>query len=185
VIKVNLAPPERRRGVRGFELRLPTLNLGVLVVAVYAVAVVAIAIYGVALWRQESRLAAELARDQTELATLKAQLGEYTKIKAQALEMQKRVQTIQELTKAQGRPILVMDAFLDAVPPDLWVTTLDERGGLLRVSGTAFSTTAVADLMSNLRRTGKFLDVDIAVAKQDLSKSPPPVTFEVTCRFEG
>jgi hypothetical protein len=39
--------------------------------------------------------------------------------------------------------------------------------------------------MSNLRRGGKFLDVDITVAKQDVSKSPSPVTFEVTCRFGG
>jgi hypothetical protein len=37
--------------------------------------------------------------------------------------------------------------------------------------------------MANLRQAGKFKEVDIVVAKQDLSKSPSPVTFEVTCHF--
>jgi Tfp pilus assembly protein PilN len=187
VIRVNLAPPERRVGVGGFELSLPQikLNLGLAVAVVYTVVALGVAVYVVALWRAESRLSAQIVRDQQELATLRVQLAPYIKVKEQAAEMQRRVQTIEELTKNQGRPILILDAFLDAVPPDLWITALEERGAALKVAGAAFSTTAVADLMFNLRRAGKFLDVDITVARQDVSKSPSPVTFEVTCRFGG
>jgi Tfp pilus assembly protein PilN len=187
VIRINLAPPERRVGVGGFEWSLPQLklNLGLAVVVVYAVVALGLAVYIVALWRAESRLSAQIVRDQQELATLKVQLAPFTRVKEQAAEMQRRVQTIEQLTKNQGRPILILDAFLDAVPPDLWITSLAESGAALRVSGSAFSTTAVSDFMSNLRRGGKFLDVDITVAKQDVSKSPSPVTFEVTCRFGG
>jgi Tfp pilus assembly protein PilN len=185
VIRVNLAPPEKRRGIRGFTLRLPSLNLGMLVGIAYAVVVFGVVVYLSTLWSAESRLNARIARDQQELATLKAQLVEINKVRERAVEMQRRVQTIEQLTKNQGRPLLVIDAFLDAVPPDLWITGLEERGAALKVTGSAFSSTAIADLMSNLRRTGKFLDVDITVARQDLSKSPSPVTFEVTCRFVG
>ena len=184
MIRVNLAPPEqRRRRLGGFAFRLPPLNLGIVVAGVFALAIVVIAVSWIALWRQESRLAAEIARDRRELATLKVQLADITKVREQAADMQKRLQTIQDLTKNQGRPLRVMDAFLDAVPPDLWITGLEERGALLKIVGTAFSTTAVADLMANLRQSGKFSDVDILVAKQDIAKSPSPVTFEVTCRF--
>jgi len=40
-------------------------------------------------------------------------------------------------------------------------------------------------LMTNLRASGKFKDVDIVVSRQDLAKVPRLVTFEVTCRFES
>jgi hypothetical protein len=38
--------------------------------------------------------------------------------------------------------------------------------------------------MSNLKASGKFRDVDIVDAKQDLTKSPRMITFEVVARFE-
>ena len=55
----------------------------------------------------------------------------------------------------------------------------------IKVSGSAFSPTAVADFMSNLRASGKFKDVDLVVSRRDLARPLPLVTFEVTCRFEG
>ena len=55
---------------------------------------------------------------------------------------------------------------------------------MLKLSGTAFSTTAVSDFMSNLKASGKFKDVDIVVSRQAIDKTPSLVTFEVTCKFE-
>ena len=185
MIRINLVPAERRRRFRGLDLSLPRLNLAIAVPVAYTIVLGAVGLYVVALWAQESRLAAQLARDQRDLATLQAQLGQATRVREQAADMQKRLQVVEELTKNQGRSLKVLDAFLDAMPPDLWITALEERAAQLKVAGTAFSPTAVADLMFNLRRGGKFLDVDITVARQDLNKSPAPVTFEVTCRYGG
>jgi len=42
----------------------------------------------------------------------------------------------------------------------------------------------VSDFMTNLKASGKFKDVDLVDARQDLTKSPRTVTFEVSCRFE-
>ncbi len=60
---------------------------------------------------------------------------------------------------------------------------LDLQDTKKKIAGSAFSTTAVADLMSNLKNSGKFRDVDLIVSRQDLAKTPRVVTFEVTCRF--
>ena len=88
--------------------------------------------------------------------------------------------------KNQAASILVLDAFADTIPRDLWITALEERNAEIKASGTAFTANAVADFMSNLKSSGKFKEVDIVVSKQDLTKAPSsPVTFEVTCRFEG
>jgi Tfp pilus assembly protein PilN len=96
------------------------------------------------------------------------------------------VAVIDELTKGQSRPILMLDAFADVIPRDLWITSMEDKGtGVLKLNGTAFSTAAVSDFMSNLRASGKFKDVDLVLSRQDLAKTPSMVTFEITCRFEG
>lgn len=189
MITINLAPERPRRRRAGISIPIPAFNLGMLFGVVYLVALVGIGWYWVTLHDQESQLTADNTRATAELALLKKKIGDETKVKNMLPELQKRVDAIQELTKNQGRPILLFDAFVDAVPRDLWISGLEEkgtdRGTVLRVSGSAFSTTAVSDFMANLRRTGKFKDVDILVSKQDLAKTPRVVTFEVTCRFES
>jgi type IV pilus assembly protein PilN len=184
VIKINLAPPERRRRLPTFQLGLPTFDLGVLFALVYIVALLGVG--GTWWWRSsvESSLAAEIERDKRELASLKATIGQTASVKAQLADLQNRLKAIQELTRNQARPSALLLAFADTVPPDLWINTLEEKGAMLKVSGTAFSPTAVSDFMTNLRGSGKFKDIDIVIAKQDLAKNPRPVTFEVTCRFE-
>ena len=57
-------------------------------------------------------------------------------------------------------------------------------GPSLRIAGTTYSSVALSDFMANLKASGRFKDVDLVDAKQDLSKSPRTITFEVTCRFE-
>jgi Tfp pilus assembly protein PilN len=102
-----------------------------------------------------------------------------------AAELRKRIAIIEELTKNQARSIRLVDTFATAVPPDLWITSMEEKNAALKISGAAVSTVAVSNLMTNLRSSGKFKDVDIVVSRQDLARATPQVTFEVTCRFES
>lgn len=136
------------------------------------------------LLRQEQRLTAELEVGASELTTLKGLVGPAAKIKEQLADLQARLKVVRALTKDQGRPLFLIDAFADAVPADLWITGLEDKGSVLRVTGSAFTSTAVSDLMTALRASGKFKDVDIVVSKRDLDKNPHVLTFEVTCRFE-
>ena len=106
-------------------------------------------------------------------------------MKDMAAELRKRVDIIETLTKNQSRPILLVDAFANTVPPDLWITALEDRNATLKIMGSATSTVAISNFMTNLHKTGKFKDVDIIISRQDLARPNPLVTFEVTCRFEG
>jgi type IV pilus assembly protein PilN len=185
MIRINLAPaPERRRGA-GFRISVPSFNLGMLFLVVYAVAFLGIGAYWKILSSAEGRLTTSIHDGQRELDALKVKIGKLGKAKELHAELQKRVAAIEMLTKDQTRPIILVDAFADMIPRDLWITGIEERSSSLKVTGTAFSTTAVADLMSNLRASGRFKEVDIVVSRQDLTKSPRLVTFEVTCRFES
>lgn len=185
MIRINLAPVRARRRAPGVALKLPSLNLGLVFGVVYVLAILGLGAYWWTLRNQEAKLAADVDTASKELATLKAKIGQGSRVKDQVAELRKRVQVIEELTKNQARPIMLLDAFADVMPRDLWITLLEDRGADLHITGTAFSTTAVSDFMSNLRTSGKFKDVDLIISRQDISKIPSLVTFEVTCRFES
>jgi len=185
LIRINLAPDGGRRGGPSFSLSMPSFNLGLVFAVVYVLAAGGLGFYWMTLAREESRLVAELDRARAENEQLKAANGRAGNVKEQLAEMQKRVAAVQDLVKNQGRSLALLDAFVDTIPQDLWITSMEEKASVVKIAGTAYSTTAVSDFMSNLKRSGKFKDVDILIARQDLVKSPRPVTFEVTCRFEG
>lgn len=185
MIRINLAPPLHRRSIREFRFQMPALNLGILFLVLYVGALSAVMIYWAHLYREEQHLTAEIAKASQELAVLKPITAQAARVKDQLADLQKRVKTIDELTKDQSKPTRILDAFAGVVPNDLWITKMEERGRMLKVSGTAFSPAAVSDLMANLRASGKFKEVEIVMSRQDLTKSPRLVTFEVTCRFEG
>ena len=184
MIRINLAPPSARKG-RPFRLRLPALNVGLIFLVVYMVAVGGIGVHWWQLSKEETRLTDEIDRAKRELAMLKPITDQASKVKDQLADLQKRVKTIEGLTKDQAKPIRMFDAFASVMPNDLWITRMEEKGNTLKVAGNAFSAVAVSDLMTNLRASGKFKDVDIVVSRQDLAKTPRLVTFEVTCRFES
>lgn len=184
MIRINLAPSEARRARPSLSLSLPPFNLGILFVIVYIVVGGALGVYWYGLTSEEARLTGEVDRLTREMASLKSTLGEGAAVRTQLAEVKRRVGILEELTKGQGRSIVLLDVFVDTVPRDLWITSLEQKESLLKLSGTAFSTTAVSDFMSNLKSSGRFKDVDIVVSRQAIDKTPSLVTFEVTCKFE-
>jgi Tfp pilus assembly protein PilN len=185
VIRINLAPVETRRR-RGPGFTLPTLpiGLGLLFGVLYVVAVLGVGYSWWGMLAEKSRLIADNDRTAKEIDTLKTTLGQGANVKAQLADVRQRVKVIEELVQGQGRPVLMLDAFVDTVPRDLWITSFEDKGASLKVVGTAFSTRAVSEFMNNLKQSGKFKDIDILISRQDLNKNPIVVTFELTCRFE-
>jgi len=184
MIRINLAPERPRQGA-GPTLAMPSFNMGFAIVVIYVVTVVGIGGYWMSLASEETRLHNAVAQATNTLTALKARVGQESKVKEMLPELQKRLEAITELTRSQRRPVLLFDAFADMVPRELWITGLEDRNGMLKILGTAYSPTAVSDFMTNLRSSGRFKEVDIMISKQELQKAPRLVTFEVTCRFES
>jgi type IV pilus assembly protein PilN len=184
MIRINLAPLESRRRAASMSLALPSFNLGIAFGLLYVVALAGLGFYWYSLVSTERALAADLDRLNRELTSLNSTLGEGASVKTQLTEVKRRVTILEDLTKGQGRSIVLLDAFIDTVPRDLWITSFEQKESALKLAGTAFSTTAVSDFLSNLKSSGKFRDVDIVLSRQAIDKTPSLVTFEVTCKFE-
>jgi type IV pilus assembly protein PilN len=181
MIKINLTPPRGRKG-RGVSASSSALAAAAVIVYLFALG--GVGGWWWALSAAETKLTDDIARGTDELARLKTVIDEGNKYKAQRDEFERRVRAVEDLTRLQPRPTYLLEAVVDTIPRDLWINSASERDRLLRFNGTAFSTTAVADFMSNLKSSGRFKDVDLVVSRQDITKNPRMVTFEVVCRFE-
>ncbi|MGH7332952.1 MAG: PilN domain-containing protein [Candidatus Rokuibacteriota bacterium] len=139
-----------------------------------------------ALEQEEKRLTQTVVARTQQLITLKAMLRRATGLREDLADLTARVRSLQALMHRRGTTLQILDALLDSIPHGLWITALEGRGRQLRAHGAALSGGAVADLMSSLRASGRFDDVDIVVARQDLGEAldaPAPLLFEITCRF--
>lgn len=182
MIKINLIPARPRKR---FAIALPALpGLGLIFGVLYLLAIVGMGGYWFLLNQEGRILAADIGRIDKEIALHKTAIAEGTRFKKEKEELERRVALIDAIARSQNRPTYLLDTLVDTVPPDLWLTSMEEKERVLRIAGSAFSATAVADFMTNLKNSGRFKDVDLLVSRQDLTKTPRLVTFEITGRFE-
>ena len=181
MIRINLAPPTTKRSV-GFSV--PDFNLGMLFGAAALGLVLVLGVWWWSLSAGINRLNTEIAQNKKEAERLKVVIAEGQRFRRDKEMLERRVNAIELVARNQTRPVYLLDAVLDTLPKDLWLTRMEEKWTQLRFAGTTYSATALSDFMTNLKANGKFKDVDIVDAKQDLSKSPRLITFEVVTRFE-
>lgn len=181
MIKVNLAPPRQRKSL---SLSVPGFSLGSLFGVLSLASVVGIGGYWWTLTAEAARLEQDVTVMTARLIQLKDAIAEGNRYKAERDDLEKRLVAVEELTRGQTRSLHFLDMLAGTIPGDLWLSAATERESQLRISGTAFSANAVADFMANLESSGKFKDVELVIARQDISKTPRTITFEVTCRFE-
>lgn len=181
MIRINLAPPPAKRSL---GLSIPSFNLGMLFGAVALGLVLVLGVWWWSLSAEIKRLNTEIAENKKETDRLKVVIAEGQRFRRDKELLERRVNAIELVARHQTRPVYLLDAVLDTLPKDLWLTRMEEKGTQLRFAGTTFSATALSDFMANLKASGKFKDVDIVDAKQDLTKSPRLIAFEVVTRFE-
>ena len=176
MIRINLAPPSTKKA-RPSLSSASGINLGLVFGVVF---VALIALLGGYWWKVSS----EIARAEGEKTRLAAVIAEGQRYKREKEELESRVNAIEQIARDQARPAYLMDAMADVFPADLWLSRIEEKGQQLRLAGTTYSSVALSDFMANLKASGKFKDVDLVESRQDLTKSPRTITFEVSCRFE-
>ncbi len=183
MVRINLAPP-RARQRRAAAPSGPAGHLGLIFGALLVLLLVGLGAYSWKLSADIAEFTAATERNQAELERLKPVIAQHQRYRQEKEELERRVNAIEAVARNQARPTYLMDALADTLPPDLWLTRLEEKGQQLRLAGTTYSSVTLADFMARLKAAGTFKDVDLVESRQDLTKSPRTITFEVSCRFE-
>ncbi|MGB6386339.1 MAG: PilN domain-containing protein [Terriglobales bacterium] len=190
MIRINLLGSPKPKGKKGPAISMPSFELGNLggpVVQVAAVLLIAGALnYGY--WYQidrekksievQSRLAEQKNR---ELADIKVKYMERQK---QADSYKRRVDVIDQLKANQTGPLSLLAMIGDTVngTEAVWLNSMQDQGASVAIDGTALSSDAVANLISNLQKTGFFKNIEIKESYQDEGvKDMQAFQFTLTC----
>jgi Tfp pilus assembly protein PilN len=119
-----------------------------------------------------------------ELAGVKAK---YLERQKQADNYKHRVDVIDQLRKAQTGPVNLLDTLGQTVngTEAVWLNSMKTQGANISIQGMALSADAVANLISNLQKTGYFKNIEIKETFQDDSvKEMQAFQFELTCEID-
>jgi Tfp pilus assembly protein PilN len=190
MIRINLLGSPKPKGKKGPAFSMPSFefgNLGGPTVQVAAVLLIAGAING-GYWYQldrekkaiemQTRVAEQKNR---ELADIKVK---YLARQKQAEAYKRRVDVIDQLRANQTGPVPLLSMLADTVngTEAVWLNSMQDLGPNVAIDGTALSSDAVANLISNLQKTGFFKNIEIKESFQDEGvKDMQAFQFTLTC----
>ncbi|MGO9405174.1 MAG: PilN domain-containing protein [Terriglobales bacterium] len=190
MIRINLLGGAKPKGKKGPAISMPSFELGNLggpVIQVAAVLLIAGAV-NFTYWHQLDKekksieLKARMAEQKNrELADIKARYMERQK---QADAYKRRVDVIDQLRASQTGPVSLLSMIGDTVNSTeaVWLTSMLDQGASISIDGTALSSDAVANLISNLQKTGYFRNIEIKETSQDETiKDMQAFQFTLTC----
>jgi Tfp pilus assembly protein PilN len=193
MIRINLlALPRAKKGKRGSAAAVtavagasgegPGAGLLLAVGAVLGL-VVAFGLFYLAN-TESQKITTQLTAANQEKARLAQVKTKYEQRKKEADAFEKRVKVIDQLHNEQSGPVNLLNTVGTTVNATdaVWLSEVTEGGNAINISGTALSTTAVANLMTNLKRTGYFKNVEIKDAVQDAgAKDLTQFNFNLVC----
>ena len=115
------------------------------------------------------RYQARILALKAEKASLQQVKQEVDQFEAQKKALQTRIDVIEELQKnrAGAQELLQMVANTVVRVDQLWLTSLERKGDTLQIAGEAGSVNAVANFITQLKRSGYFDKIEIQEAKED------------------
>ncbi len=190
MIRINLLGGAKPKGKKGPAISMPTFevgNLGGPVVQIAAVLLIAGAVnygYWYQLDREKKSVEVQMRvaeQKNRELADIKVRYMERQK---QAESYKRRVDVIDQLRANQTGPLTLLSMIGDTVnnTEAVWLNSMQDQGASVAIDGTALSSDAVANLISNLQKTGFFKNIEIKESYQDESvRDMQAFQFTLTC----
>ncbi|MGA2979257.1 MAG: PilN domain-containing protein [Terriglobales bacterium] len=190
MIRINLLGSPKPKGKKGPAVSMPSFDLGNLggpMVQVAAVLLIAGAVnagYWYKLDREKKSIEAQTRvaeQKNRELADIKTR---YLERQRQAESYKRRVDVIDQLRNNQTGPVGLLSMIGDTVnnTEAVWLNSMQDQGASVAIDGTALSSDAVANLISNLQKTGFFKNIEIKESFQDEGiKDMQAFQFTLTC----
>jgi len=197
MIKINLlGAPKPKRGGKRAPTTAVTEFTGTAgggggpnpIFIILGVCLVALAVVGYLYLQAKStgeRLQQQIAEQEKENRRLSAVKAKYDQEQRVRDNYERRVKVIDDLRANQsGGPVNLLTMIGDTVnnTDAVWLNTMQDKGPSIEIEGTALSSTAVANLIKNLQKTGYFKSVEMTETSQDPAvKDLQEFIFKLSC----
>ncbi|PYX91609.1 MAG: hypothetical protein DMG71_19835 [Acidobacteria bacterium] len=193
MIRINLLGTPKPKGKRLGVPSMPSIDVGdagspkMKVLVVVALAGLLNLGYWYRLDKEKQSIAKQMATAEQrnrELADVKAR---YLERQRQAESYKRRVDVIDQLrsnASGQSGPVTLLAMVGETVnnTEAIWLSNLKDQGSSIDIEGMALSSDAVANLITNLQKTGYFKTVEMKESIQDETiKDMQAFQFTLTC----
>jgi type IV pilus assembly protein PilN len=185
MIRINLLGRARPKAVRQAVPLEATLQI-VFLAAALAISFGFLYIHYLQMDKEDKQVLAHIQKQKGEkarLEQLKQQVENFEKEKA---VLQQRIAVIEELQRNRIGGQQLLDAIANTVSrtDTLWLTSVDRKGDSLSINGSAGSIDAVANYITQLKRSGYFQQVEIKESHQDTTNKAVQIfLFSLTAQF--
>ena len=160
MIRINLLPFRAARKKENIRRQLTVFGLTLVFL------ILVMAYFFISLTSQISDVKAEEQRLQAELAGYEKTLKRINELEKKIKEVKTKLTVIKDLEKGKTGPIALLDEIATAIPKDkLWLTSLSEAAGVLKLAGTAMDNETVALFMTNLEKCEHIVSVELQSAR--------------------
>ena len=193
MIRINLLGTPRAKNKRGASaVTAPSIEIGDVgspMVKVLVAVLLAAGINGYEWYHlndQAKTIATNMAKAEQENRELADVKAKYLERQKQADSYKRRVDVIDQLRAAQlgASPVNLLNTIGDTInnTEAVWLSTMKDQGASIAIEGMALSTDAVANLITNLQKTGYFKNIEIKETYQDEQvKTMQAFQFTLTC----
>ena len=159
MIKINLLPKEARKRV----------GLGEQIVIILLVLIVNFAgigfywsyLNGIIEQKQQ-----DIARTKQKLQELQKVIDEIEKFEAQREALEQKLAVIAKLEKEQKLPVHLLDELYLTLEDDMWLSSFQQSGNDMGISGSALSHPVVSNYLRKLDRSEYFRNVELGVVTE-------------------
>ena len=185
MIRINLLGRARPKAVRQAVPLEAALQLGLLVAAL----VFSFGLLSIHYWqmdKEDKQVLSHIQKQRGEKARLKQLKQQVENFEKEKAVLQQKISVIEELQRNRIGGQQLLDAIANTVgrTDTVWLNSVDRKGDVLSINGSAGSIDAVANYITQLKRSGYFQQVEIKESHQDTSnKAVQLFTFTLTAQF--
>lgn len=118
-------------------------------------------------WNAEvSELTKEQSDLQAQLDGLLKQTKTVRELEQKKARLTEKLRLIATLKKSKVGPVRVLDDLNMALPEQVWLRGISEKGGKLKIKGRALANQDIAQFMQKLESSDYFADVDLEESRQ-------------------
>jgi Tfp pilus assembly protein PilN len=185
MIRINLLGQVRPK-TTGRAVPLEATIRVLMLLAAVGLALVILGIRYVTMKNDLDKTRQDIARAMQEKARLEVVRQQVLQYERDMSALQQRIQVIEDLQRNRtgDQELLQMVANTVARTDALWLTSLTRKGNTLSIEGEAASINAVANFITQMKRSGYFGNIEIKEAKEnDIAKNVETFFFTMTADF--
>ena len=128
-----------------------------------------------------STVNSQIQATQGEIDELSKVIGDVAEFKKRKADIEGKLAVIQELDANRGGPVRILDELATRLPQKLWLTSLSQANGALRVEGLSIDNETIATYMTKIEESPYFANVELERSQLDEGGPVKLNRFTITC----